>query len=145
MKNKNKNYDFDKKLISSSKFEDSEDFPDILAEFEKMIRFLYEEEEELKIEYNRIPDEYESNVLTQEAISYLLELVNYRTISIDDFEKYMDLCVKMHVSLEKKIDRQMIKQIVGILLFTNINDPGIYEIFNLLNRMNSTILVETIN
>jgi len=75
----------------------------------------------------------------------LLELVNYRTISIDDFEKYMDLCVKMHVSLEKKIDRQMIKQIVGILLFTNINDPGIYEIFNLLNRMNSTILVETIN
>jgi len=81
--------------------------------------------------YNRILSEEERRILTPGAFSYLLQLLNMKSIDKNLFETVITLSVQLHLFLKKKISKGMIDDVVNFLIFSGERDASIKDLLDL--------------
>ena len=81
--------------------------------------------------YNRILSEEERRILTPEAFSYLLQLLNMKSIDKNLFETVITLSMQLNFFLKKQINKNMIDDVVNFLIFSGERDASIKDLLDL--------------
>ena len=81
--------------------------------------------------YNRILSEEERRILTPEAFSYLLQLLNMKSIDKNLFETVITLSMQLNFFLKKQITKNMIDDVVNFLIFSGERDASIKDLLDL--------------
>ncbi|HPR17711.1 MAG TPA: hypothetical protein PLD62_05650 [Candidatus Cloacimonadota bacterium] len=81
--------------------------------------------------YHRILAEDEKRVLTPKAFGYLSHLLQLNSIDIFTFEKVITVCMQLNAFLKKRIDKEMMDEIVNYMIFSGQNNISLKELIDL--------------
>ena len=81
--------------------------------------------------YNRILSEDEKRVLSPEAFGYLVNLLCLKSIDRDMFERIITLSMQLNIFVRKKIDKQMMDDIVNLIIFSGKSEISIKDLLDI--------------
>ncbi len=81
--------------------------------------------------YFRVLAEDEKRVITTEAFGYLMGLLNHKSITKDMFERIISLSMQLQMFMKKRIDRQIMDEIVNFMVFSGNSDITVRELLDI--------------
>jgi len=80
--------------------------------------------------YNRILAEDEKRVISPEAFGYLVHLLNLGSIDELFFEKVISLSMQLNMFLKKRINKQMMDDIVNFIVFSGQGEVTVRDLLD---------------
>ena len=81
--------------------------------------------------YHRILADDEKRVISPEAFGYLVHLLMINSIDNHLFEKIINISMQLNLFLKRRINKEMMDEIVNYLIFSGRNEISIKEILDI--------------
>ncbi len=81
--------------------------------------------------YHRILAEDEKRVITPQAFGYLMHLLLIQSINSISFEKVIAVCMQLHVFLKRRVDKEMIDEIVNYIIFSGEKEISLRDLMDI--------------
>ncbi|MBC8384452.1 MAG: hypothetical protein H8E57_02910 [Candidatus Cloacimonetes bacterium] len=81
--------------------------------------------------YNRILSKEEKRVMTPKSYGYLIDLLRLNSIDNELFERIITLSMQLNIFMKKKINKNMMEEIVNYLMFTEPKEVSIKELLDI--------------
>ncbi|MCF7794333.1 MAG: hypothetical protein K9N09_10425 [Candidatus Cloacimonetes bacterium] len=97
-------------------------------ELEKYIEEIIKKPER---SYHRILSAEEKRAITPDAFGYLMHLLLINSIESTTLEKVITISMQLHVFLKRKINKNMMDEIINYLIFSGQKDISIKELMDM--------------